>query len=70
MSALLEVADLRKWFPVRRGMIVERTVDYVKRVRLGEVDDGLFGAPATEADRRLGPVPGQGADDDEPRRPA
>jgi ABC-type oligopeptide transport system ATPase subunit len=32
MSALLEVADLRKWFPVRRGMIVERTVDYVKAV--------------------------------------
>jgi ABC-type oligopeptide transport system ATPase subunit len=32
MSALLEVADLRKWFPVRRGMIVERTVDHVKAV--------------------------------------
>ena len=32
MSALLEVADLRKWFPVRRGTLVERTVDYVKAV--------------------------------------
>ena len=32
MSALLEVTDLRKWFPVRRGMIVERTVDFVKAV--------------------------------------
>ena len=32
MSALLEVKDLRKWFPVRRGMVVERTVDYVKAV--------------------------------------
>jgi len=32
VSALLEVKDLRKWFPVRRGMVVERTVDYVKAV--------------------------------------
>jgi peptide/nickel transport system ATP-binding protein len=32
VSALLEVTDLRKWFPVRRGVIVERTVDYVKAV--------------------------------------
>ena len=32
MTALLEVADLRKWFPVRRGTLVERTVDYVKAV--------------------------------------
>jgi ABC-type oligopeptide transport system ATPase subunit len=32
VSALLEVTDLRKWFPVRRGMIVERTVDFVKAV--------------------------------------
>jgi oligopeptide transport system ATP-binding protein len=32
VSVLLEVADLRKWFPVRRGLLVERTVDYVKAV--------------------------------------
>src|SRR5207244_2739233 len=32
LSALLEVEDLRKWFPVRRGTIVERTVDHVKAV--------------------------------------
>jgi oligopeptide transport system ATP-binding protein len=32
MSVLLEVEDLRKWFPVRRGLIIERTVDYVKAV--------------------------------------
>ena len=30
--SLLEVKDLRKWFPVRRGLLVERTVDYVKAV--------------------------------------
>jgi ABC-type oligopeptide transport system ATPase subunit len=29
---LLVVEDLRKWFPVRRGLIIERTVDYVKAV--------------------------------------
>jgi ABC-type oligopeptide transport system ATPase subunit len=29
---LLVVKDLRKWFPVRRGLIIERTVDYVKAV--------------------------------------
>jgi ABC-type oligopeptide transport system ATPase subunit len=38
VSLLLEVEDLRKWFPVRRGMIIERTVDYVKAV-----DDVSFG---------------------------
>jgi ABC-type oligopeptide transport system ATPase subunit len=32
VSLLLEVEDLRKWFPVRRGLIIERTVDYVKAV--------------------------------------
>ena len=32
MSRLLEVEDLRKWFPVRRGLLIERTVDYVKAV--------------------------------------
>jgi len=32
VSVLLEVVDLRKWFPVRRGTLVERTVDYVKAV--------------------------------------
>jgi peptide/nickel transport system ATP-binding protein/oligopeptide transport system ATP-binding protein len=30
--SLLEVKDLRKWFPVRKGMLVERTVDHVKAV--------------------------------------
>jgi ABC-type oligopeptide transport system, ATPase component len=89
MSALLEVADLRKWFPVRRGMIVERTVDHVKAVddvsfeiqegeTLGLVGESGSGKSTTgysvlqllQADRRLGPVHGQGADDDEPQRPA
>jgi ABC-type oligopeptide transport system ATPase subunit len=32
VSGLLEVEDLRKWFPVRRGLLIERTVDYVKAV--------------------------------------
>jgi ABC-type oligopeptide transport system ATPase subunit len=32
VSGLLEVADLRKWFPVRHGLLIERTVDYVKAV--------------------------------------
>jgi oligopeptide transport system ATP-binding protein len=31
-DALLEVRDLRKWFPVRKGILVERTVDHVKAV--------------------------------------
>jgi ABC-type oligopeptide transport system ATPase subunit len=30
--SLLEVNDLQKWFPVRKGLVVERTVDYVKAV--------------------------------------
>jgi ABC-type oligopeptide transport system ATPase subunit len=30
--SLLEVKDLNKWFPVRKGLLVERTVDYVKAV--------------------------------------
>jgi oligopeptide transport system ATP-binding protein len=30
--SLLEVKDLRKWFPVRRGLLIERTVDHVKAV--------------------------------------
>jgi ABC-type oligopeptide transport system ATPase subunit len=30
--SLLEVEDLRKWFPVRKGLLVERTVDHVKAV--------------------------------------
>jgi ABC-type oligopeptide transport system ATPase subunit len=30
--ALLEVENLEKWFPVRSGMILERTVDHVKAV--------------------------------------
>jgi ABC-type oligopeptide transport system ATPase subunit len=29
---LLHVSDLRKWFPVRKGLFIERTVDYVKAV--------------------------------------
>ena len=29
---LLEVKDLQKWFPVRKGLLIERTVDYVKAV--------------------------------------
>ncbi|HET9286722.1 MAG TPA: ATP-binding cassette domain-containing protein [Gaiella sp.] len=32
MSALLEVKDLVKRFPVRRGLVIERTVDYVEAV--------------------------------------
>ena len=34
MSAepLLTVADLQKWFPVRKGLLIERTVDHVKAV--------------------------------------
>ena len=32
MSALLAVSDLQKWFPVRKGFLVERTVDHVKAV--------------------------------------
>jgi ABC-type oligopeptide transport system ATPase subunit len=31
-GALLEVDDLHKWFPVRKGLLVERTVDHVKAV--------------------------------------
>jgi ABC-type oligopeptide transport system ATPase subunit len=34
MSAepLLAVSDLQKWFPVRKGLLIERTVDHVKAV--------------------------------------
>jgi len=31
-GALLTVTDLQKWFPVRKGLLVERTVDHVKAV--------------------------------------
>ena len=31
-GALLQVDDLQKWFPVKRGMLIERTVDHVKAV--------------------------------------
>jgi ABC-type oligopeptide transport system ATPase subunit len=30
--SLLEVKDLNKWFPVRKGVLIERTVDHVKAV--------------------------------------
>jgi oligopeptide transport system ATP-binding protein len=30
--SLLEVENLQKWFPVRQGMVIERTVDHVKAV--------------------------------------
>jgi oligopeptide transport system ATP-binding protein len=29
---LLTVGDLQKWFPVRKGLLIERTVDHVKAV--------------------------------------
>jgi oligopeptide transport system ATP-binding protein len=29
---LLTVSDLQKWFPVRKGLLIERTVDHVKAV--------------------------------------
>ena len=29
---LLKVTDLRKWFPVKEGLLLDRTVDYVKAV--------------------------------------
>ena len=31
-GALLQVTDLAKWFPVKKGFLVERTVDHVKAV--------------------------------------
>jgi ABC-type oligopeptide transport system ATPase subunit len=31
-DALLTVTNLQKWFPVRKGLIIERTVDHVKAV--------------------------------------
>jgi ABC-type oligopeptide transport system ATPase subunit len=31
-GALLHVEGLRKWFPIRKGILVERTVDHVKAV--------------------------------------
>jgi ABC-type oligopeptide transport system ATPase subunit len=31
-GALLTVTDLEKWFPVKKGMLIERTVDHVKAV--------------------------------------
>jgi ABC-type oligopeptide transport system ATPase subunit len=31
-DALLRITDLRKWFPVRKGFLIERTVDQVKAV--------------------------------------
>jgi oligopeptide transport system ATP-binding protein len=40
--SLLEVRDLNKWFPVRKGVLIERTVDYVKAVNgvSFEIDEG------------------------------
>ncbi len=48
MTALLEVRDLVKRFPVKRGLIVERTVDYVEAVAGVSFD--------IEAGKRLGLV--------------
>ncbi len=31
-GALLTVRNLKKWFPVRKGVLIDRTVDYVKAV--------------------------------------
>jgi ABC-type oligopeptide transport system ATPase subunit len=31
-GSLLQVTDLQKWFPVRKGLLVERTVDHVRAV--------------------------------------
>ena len=31
-DALLQITDLKKWFPVRKGFFIERTVDHVKAV--------------------------------------
>jgi ABC-type oligopeptide transport system ATPase subunit len=31
-DALLQVGDLQKWFPVRKGLVIERTIDHVKAV--------------------------------------
>jgi oligopeptide transport system ATP-binding protein len=31
-APLLEVTDLQKWFPVRHGLLIERTVEHVKAV--------------------------------------
>jgi peptide/nickel transport system ATP-binding protein/oligopeptide transport system ATP-binding protein len=41
--SLLEVKDLRKWFPVRQGLLIERTVDHVKAV-----DDVSFSIEESE----------------------
>ena len=38
MTALLEVRDLVKRFPVKRGLFVERTVDWVEAVAGGSFD--------------------------------
>src|SRR5439155_16858436 len=29
---LLQLTDLHKWFPVKKGLLLDRTVDYVKAV--------------------------------------
>jgi ABC-type oligopeptide transport system ATPase subunit len=31
-DALLSITNLQKWFPVRKGLVIERTVDHVKAV--------------------------------------
>jgi oligopeptide transport system ATP-binding protein len=31
-EALLQVGELNKWFPIKQGLLVERTVDYVRAV--------------------------------------
>jgi len=48
-DSLLAVTNLQKWFPVRKGLIIERTVDHVKAVddvtfEIGEAETlGLVG---------------------------
>src|SRR5829696_5899144 len=79
-EGLLSVRNLKKYFPIRRGVLIERTADYVKAVddvsfdvyagqtlRLGQEHDGLLRAAAPQAHRRVRDVRRQGTDDDEPQ---
>jgi ABC-type oligopeptide transport system ATPase subunit len=51
--SMLEVRELTKHFPVKKGLLVERTVDHVRAV------DGVS---FDIADERLDQVPGPRAD--------